>query len=336
MRLVTFSAWGTQSVGALLSDDRIVDLTALTKTDPQGRWFQSMQDMIEAGPEALRLAEEIVGDPPRSAIVPSAEAHLLAPLPRPVRMRDCNLFTEHVERFYERKHQLEAEAAAGSEQAAAQLAVAKRLRFDLLLKRLTYYTVDPLSVSGHDEDIHWPAYSKIADFELEWAVVIGNRGKDIPLEAAADHIFGYTIFNDWSARDEQLVHMEMGIGPAGGKDFDGAKTLGPCIATPDEFRNLSDVRMIARVNGEEWTNRSSRNMRFTFEQAIVEMSRSRTIYPGDIFASGTVLGGSAVDHGRSLKDGDVVELEVEGIGMLRNRVRMSDGQSDRSRRPERG
>ncbi|MES5482658.1 fumarylacetoacetate hydrolase family protein [Bradyrhizobium sp. INPA03-11B] len=288
-----------------------------------------MQEMIEGGTEALRLAEQILSNPPRSAILPLVEAQLLAPLPRPVRMRDCNLFTEHVERFFERKDQLEAEAAAGSEQAAAQLALAKRMRFDLLLKRLTYYTVDPLSVSAHEEDIEWPAYSKAADFELEWAVVIGKRGKDVPLEAAAGHIFGYTIFNDWSARDEQLIHMEMGIGPGGGKDFDGAKTLGPCIATPDEFRDLSDVRMIARVNGEEWTNRSSRHMRFTFEQAIVEMSRSRTIYPGDIFASGTVLGGSAVDHGRSLKDGDVVELEVESIGVLRNRLRMRHGLSDR-------
>ncbi|MGX1425785.1 2-keto-4-pentenoate hydratase/2-oxohepta-3-ene-1,7-dioic acid hydratase in catechol pathway [Bradyrhizobium elkanii] len=324
MRLVTFSVQSRRSVGALLANDRIVDLTASTAADSRASgWFRSMQDMIEGGAEALSLARQIISHPSAAAIVPMVEAKLLAPLPRPVRMRDCNMFTEHVERFFERKDQLEAEAAAGSDQAAAQLAVAKRLRFDLLLERLTYYTVDPLSVSGPDEDIQWPTYSMAADFELEWAVVIGTRGKDIPLNAARDHVFGYTIFNDWSARDEQLIHMEMGIGPGGGKDFDGAVTLGPCIATSDEFRDMSDVRMIARVNGEEWTNRSSRHMRFTFEQAIVEMSRSRTIFPGDIFASGTVLGGSGVDHGRSLKDGDAVELEVEGIGVLRNRVRIA-------------
>jgi 2-keto-4-pentenoate hydratase/2-oxohepta-3-ene-1,7-dioic acid hydratase in catechol pathway len=291
MRLVTFRARGAQSIGALLDHDMVVDFAAVPVEDPRATvWFSSMQGLIEGGADALAAARAIVDAAPQTAILPLAEAKLLAPLPRPVRMRDCNMFTEHAERFFERKDQLAAEAAAGSKQAAVQLAVAERVRFDLLVKRLTYYTVDPLSVSGPDEDIFWPDYSKIADFELEWAVVIGKRGKDISLAAAPDHVFGYTIFNDWSARDEQLIHMEMGIGPAGGKDFDGSVSLGPCIATSDEFRDVSDVRMIARINGEEWANRSAHHMRFSFEQAIVEMSRSRTIYPGDIFASGTVLG----------------------------------------------
>jgi 2-keto-4-pentenoate hydratase/2-oxohepta-3-ene-1,7-dioic acid hydratase in catechol pathway len=158
------------------------------------------------------------------------------------------------------------------------------------------------------------------DFECEFGCYIGKPGRDIPKEKAREHIFGYTIFDDFSARDEQTKDMPGQLGPAKGKDFDGGNAMGPCLVTADELKDPYTLAMIARVNGEEWNRGNSSTMRWKFEDCIAHVSRSETLHPGEFFGSGTVGGGCGLEHLRFLKSGDVVELEVEGIGVLRNRV----------------
>ena len=186
-------------------------------------------------------------------------------------------------------------------------------------ERPLFYHPNRLNVIGTDEDVQWPAYSNLMDFELEFGCYIGKPGRDITKEKAREHIFGYTIFNDFSARDEQVKEMTGQLGPGKGKDFDGGNAMGPCLVTADAIDPYS-LKMTCRVNGEQWGNGNSSEMGWKFEDCIAHVSRAETVYPGEFFGSGTVGNGCGLEQMRFLKSGDVVELEVEGIGVLRNRV----------------
>jgi 2-keto-4-pentenoate hydratase/2-oxohepta-3-ene-1,7-dioic acid hydratase in catechol pathway len=183
-----------------------------------------------------------------------------------------------------------------------------------------YYKANRFSVSGPGETIRWPSYSRLMDYECELACVIGKGGVDIARERALEHVFGYTIFNDFSARDAQGAEMSGGLGPAKGKDFDGANAFGPCIVTADEIPDPYAFDMIVRVNGEERSRGNSREMHWKFEDLIVYVSQGETLHPGEIFGSGTVGDGCGLEHLRFLEDGDLVELEIPPIGVLSNRV----------------
>ena len=150
-------------------------------------------------------------------------------------------------------------------------------------------------------------------------MVLGRTGVKISREQAGEYIFGYTIFNDLSARDTQLLEMEGQLGPTQGKDFDGGNVFGPCIVTADEF-SPDDARMTVRVNGEVRSEGRSGDMMYSFEDLIAYISRDETLYAGEILGSGTVGGGCGLEAGKLLESGDVVELEIEGIGSLRNRI----------------
>ena len=182
-----------------------------------------------------------------------------------------------------------------------------------------YYKGMPDTVVGPDTEVSWPAYSDELDHELELAAVIGRTVKDVAPQDAMDCIFGYTIWNDFSARDTQRREVPVGMGPGKAKDWDGSNILGPCIVTPDEF-DASDAVMRVRVNGEVWGEDTSAHMHHTFADMIAYCSRSQTLRPGEVIGSGTAAGGSGLELGRKLSEGDVVELEVEGIGVLRNRI----------------
>ncbi len=166
------------------------------------------------------------------------------------------------------------------------------------------------------------------DYELEVACVIGRAGRDIAEEDAEEYIAGYTIMNDWSARDLQREEMSVGLGPAKGKDF--ATSLGPWLVTPDELEELAlgdgrfNLTMAARVNGVERSRGNFRDIYYTFAQMIARASRDVTLHPGDVLGSGTVGTGCLLEltggEGPWLAPGDLVELEVTGLGTLRNRI----------------
>ena len=182
-----------------------------------------------------------------------------------------------------------------------------------------YYKGMPDTVIGPDVEVPWPAYAEKLDHELELAAVIGRQGKDISPERALDHVFGYTIWNDLSARDVQLRELPIGMGPAKAKDWDGSNVLGPCIVTAGEL-DASNARMTVRVNGETWGEDTSASMHHSFADLIAYASQAQTIYPGEVLGSGTATRGSGLELDRWLQEGDVVELEIEGIGVLRNRI----------------
>jgi 2-keto-4-pentenoate hydratase/2-oxohepta-3-ene-1,7-dioic acid hydratase in catechol pathway len=158
------------------------------------------------------------------------------------------------------------------------------------------------------------------DYECELACVIGTGGRDIPASRARQHVFGFTIFNDFSARDAQAIEMAGGLGPAKGKDFDGANAFGPCIVTLDEIGDPYGLEMIVRVNGVERSRGSSGDMHWRFEDMIAHVSRGETLHPGEILGSGTVGDGCGLEQLRFLEDGDTVEIEIQPIGVLRNRI----------------
>jgi 2-keto-4-pentenoate hydratase/2-oxohepta-3-ene-1,7-dioic acid hydratase in catechol pathway len=182
-----------------------------------------------------------------------------------------------------------------------------------------YYKGMPDTVIGPDEEIPWPSFTDRLDHELELACVIGSRCRDVDAADASEVIFGYTIWNDISARDVQTRELPIGMGPAKAKDWDGSNVLGPCLVTADEL-DAGGLGMSVRVNGETWGEDSSASMHHGFGDMIAYASGGQTLYPGEVFGSGTAAGGSGLELDRELAPGDVVELEIEGIGVLRNRI----------------
>ncbi|MCE7946856.1 MAG: fumarylacetoacetate hydrolase family protein [Chloroflexi bacterium CFX4] len=190
-----------------------------------------------------------------------------------------------------------------------------------------FYYTHAGALCGDGDSLSHPPYTAALDYELEIAAVIGKAGRDISPEAAAAHILGFTILNDWSARDVQRLEMKVGLGPAKGKDF--AKSLGPCILTLDaladrrtERHAVFDLSMVARVNGVERSRGNMADLYWSFGQMIARASEAVTLQAGDVIGSGTVGTGCLLEltrgEGPWLQRGDVVELEIERIGVLRN------------------
>jgi fumarylacetoacetate (FAA) hydrolase len=217
-----------------------------------------------------------------------ADVRLLAPVPRPPSVRDFYAFERHV---------ATARAQRGLEMAPEWYQIP------------VFYFSNPAAVYGPEDEIVFPPESAARDYELEAAAVVGGAGR----------IAGFTILNDWSARDLQKMEMAVGLGPAKGKDF--ATSLGPVLVTPDELGDLQ-LEMVARVNGEERSRGNLGEMNWSWEQLLEHAGRNTRLLPGDVLGSGTVGTGCILEHadGRWLQSGDVVELEIERIGVLRNTV----------------
>lgn len=158
------------------------------------------------------------------------------------------------------------------------------------------------------------------DYEPEIAIVTRGTRANIPLSEAPHHIFGYTLFNDFSARDQQMQEMAGRLGPAKGKSFDGANVLGPWIVTPDELGDPETLNVEVRVNGETRAKGTTANMLFTFPQILAYASQDETIFAGEVFGSGTVGNCCGMKLGRFLQSGDTIELRVDRTGVPRNRV----------------
>ena len=326
MRLVTCtSAKGEERLGALIdSKGGIADLAEAhrARTGHEAPELATMLSLIEGGPRALDLARD-AAEHARArgvGIAAAGEARLRAPLPRPVQMRDFLCFEEHLKNSIARAIDVAVAGAPDPAKLRAELEASGRFAIPPIWYQIpVYYKCNRMSVIGPEEDVIWPRYAGVLDYELEFAAVIGTRGTDIPRERGREYIFGYTIFNDVSARDYQMREMSGSLGPAKGKDFDTGNILGPCIVTADEI-DPYNLTMVARVNGEEWSRGSSSTMHYRFEDCIAHVSQSETIYPGEVFCSGTVGGGCGLERGKTFSPGDTIELEVGGIGILRNRI----------------
>jgi 2-keto-4-pentenoate hydratase/2-oxohepta-3-ene-1,7-dioic acid hydratase in catechol pathway len=245
------------------------------------------------------MVDFIAGGAPAGTRTPVAgDVRLLAPL-RPRSMRDFLAFEDHMK--------------------AALTRLGRAIPpewYDVP----AYYKGMPDTVIGPGDEIPWPAWTDHLDHELELAAVIGPAPvRDLTPEAARSAIFGWTIWNDLSARDVQARELPIGMGPGKAKDWDGSNVLGPCIVTADELDG-SDLRMTVRINGETWGEASSAAMHHGFGDLIAYASRSQTLYPGEVIGSGTAPGGSGIELDRRLAPGDVIEMEIEGIGVLSNTI----------------
>jgi len=311
MKLITFEiAGGSLRIGAVVGDnDRVVDLTAAAAGSANAAVFADMLSLIDGGEPALAQANDFVKA--AAASLPLSEVSLLSPIPVPRRLRDFLSFEKHVRQSRANRHLF----GIHTEPRDPALIQVPKVWYD----RPIYYKSNCFSVVGPEAEVHWPSYSVTVDYELEVALIVGRKGKNISVEDAHQFIFGYCIFNDFSARDVQYTEMPGSLGPSKGKDFDTGNALGPWIATYDEV-NPQNLTMIARVNGEEWSRGSSSSMHHSFAKLLAYASLEETVYPGEVLGSGTVGGGCGNELGRFMKHGDVIELEVSGLGLLRNRI----------------
>jgi 2-keto-4-pentenoate hydratase/2-oxohepta-3-ene-1,7-dioic acid hydratase in catechol pathway len=255
---------------------------------------------IDAAREALEHVAGAGVDQFDGAAVRHApgSVRLLAPLPRPNSLRDFLVVEEHLRNAYRtlgRENQFPPE----------------------WFNVPAHYKGNVDAIYGPDDEIPYPSYTDRLDYELEICAVVGRAGRTISAEEAPRYIAGYTIYNDWSARDIQMRESSVGIGPGIGKDF--GTSLGPCIATPDEF-DPATSNLEARVDGEVWSSGTLAAMHFSFAEIIEFYTQEAETQPGDLLGSGTIGGGCGLELGRYLSPGMTVELEAQGIGVLRNRI----------------
>ncbi len=302
MKLVTFkkSTLDEHSrLGAWVDADKIIDLN-LDVTD-MIQFFE--QDCTAAAQKRINTTQQQLSDGSdlSDTVFSVSDIQLLAPFPRPASLRDFGVFKTHMD--------------------AASRITGKEISPEWF-KLPNYYrgSTSPASIAGHEAVVTWPNYTEKLDFELEWGIYIGKTGRNISIEEAPEYIAGYTIYNDISARDIQFRHMTLSLGPAKGKDFDNSNIMGPCLVTPDEIGDPYNLKMTARINGEVWAEGSTSDMYYSFAEIISFVSQSETLFPGEFLGSGTVGNGCGWELDRWIQPGDVIELEVEKIGVLRNRI----------------
>lgn len=324
MKLITFSIQtqlGMQTrIGAILSE-RALDLnfayaTLLHASGTTERYYSladalvpsDMKAFLQGGEQSFAAAKQaiefiqqgsannkdLLGPDKQVLLYSLKDIELLAPVPNPGSIRDTISFETHAKNFEKR---------TGKPIPA------------LWYQQPLYYKGNTRTVIGDKQKIPWPNYTEKLDYELEFGIYIGKTGRNISVDDAPSYIAGYTIFNDISARDVLQKEITMLLGPAKGKDMDMGNVMGPCLVTPDEL-DPSSLNMRAKINGQEWSSGNTSDMYWSFAQIISHISQSETLYPGDFIGSGTVAFGCGDELERWIKMGDVIELEVEGIGVL--------------------
>jgi 2-keto-4-pentenoate hydratase/2-oxohepta-3-ene-1,7-dioic acid hydratase in catechol pathway len=332
MQLVTFlDSAGKQAAArvgvVVLAGKFVVDLAAVAASS-EGNCPHYLADMIalfEGGPRARdhveRLVEIAKNEADAGWLRPREAIRLLAPVPRPCSIRDCMSFERHLINAMRTVTKWRFRPLAAMDRALARpfgkgfLCPPK-----VWYERPLYYKGNPRSVVGPEADIRWPAFTEKLDFELELGVFIGREGRNLAPSEALEYVAGYTIFNDFSARDVQLEEMQGRLGPAKGKDFDTGNVIGPYLVTADEIPDPDQLSTAVRINGEEWSRSSTRELQHSFGEMIAFISQEETLYPGDFLAAGTVPGGCGLELDRWIQPDDEVELEIERLGTLRNRV----------------
>jgi fumarylacetoacetate (FAA) hydrolase len=305
MKLLTYDDGSGPRAGVLV-DDQVRDVASLVGAE---RPLRDVQALLEWSPDALDRVRDALARDAGESSVPLSQVTLRAPVLQPPTVRDHIAFEEHATGQWTRE-------SSGP-------------RFEVWARLPIFYFSNPLRIIGPDEVVTYPAAARQLDYECELAAIVLREGSNV-LEADADgYIAGFTIFNDWSCRDLQADESQFGLGPAKGKD--AASSIGPWIVTLDEMApyyrgGTLRVSCTVRVNGVVWMDGNAWNMHHTFGAMIEHAAQDSRIAAGDVIATGTVGGGSiseAVRKGypaRYLQPGDVVEVDVEGIGVLRNTI----------------
>lgn len=301
MKFVTFEKNdGTESVGILIDNEHVKDLFEAS----EGKLPKTLMDFLDQNHKWIKEMQEL--SLTTKGVYHLSDIKLKAPLPVPRSFRDFYAFEQHVKTARENR---------GLEMIPEWYEMP------------VFYFSNHLAIKGAGEKISKPKDCQWLDYELELACVIGKAGKNIRAEEAEEHIFGYCILNDWSARDLQRKEMKVGLGPAKGKDF--ATSIGPFIVTKDELEPYKagkgfDLSMKAWVNGKLLSEGNVKSLYYSFPEMIERASKDVTLYPGEIIGSGTVGTGCILELGteihRWLEPNDVVELEVDQLGVLKNTI----------------
>jgi 2-keto-4-pentenoate hydratase/2-oxohepta-3-ene-1,7-dioic acid hydratase in catechol pathway len=301
MKLVTFKDPKQEIRAGWLYENGIVDMNHVSR----GELPISLLEYIKNHNKYKLTVEQLY----QSNLKPTytmEEVTLLSPLPSPPSVRDFMGFEMHVKNGYEKRG----------------VSVPPEW-----YEMPVFYFTNHHAIVGPDELVRRPNNCQQFDYELEVCAIIGKEGKNINLRDAEDYIFGFAILNDWSSRDFQMKEMNVGLGPAKGKD--SATTIGPFLVTKQEIEPFRagkgyDLEMSARVNGEVLSRGNWKDIYYSFAEMIVRASEDATLYPGDIIGSGTVGTGCIWELGtdvhRWLEPGDTVEVEVAGLGVLRNLI----------------
>ena len=292
MRFVRYLNLGVESYG-LLNDDEIIDPQILAEV-AETTLPSTMEELIGLGEKGIRTVEQLAANSTRTekrkAALKIGEAHFLAPVSSPPKIICLGLnYRDHAEE-------------AGADIPEEPI---------IFMKPRT-------AIVGPYEHIIRPTSVKELDYEAELAIVIGKKGRNIAVSEAEKHVFGYTAFNDISAREIQFKDRQW----TRGKSFDTFAPIGPCITTADQIGNPSNLKIRARVNGELRQDSSTRNMVFDIYEVIHHISRVMTLEPCDIIATGTPAGVAVFmkPTPKFLSPGDLVEIEIENIGTLGNKV----------------
>lgn len=287
--------------------------------DRVGRWIgdkihilrhvTALVDLLGDDGERLQRAGEAAERDPL-AVIDAASAQLRPPIPQPPTIRDFYAFEQHVK--------------AGRKSRGLEMV---KEWYEIPV----FYFTNPSALAGHGEAVEIPPGCQKLDFELEVAAVVGRRGANLTVAEAGRHIVGYTLLNDWSARDLQRKEMLVGLGPAKGKDF--RSSLGPCLVTADELEPLRkakgfDITLTATVNGREYSRDNFANIHWSFEEMLSFAARGTVVNAGDVLGSGTCGTGCiselSLTYGEDkfawLKAGDVVEFKADVLGTLANRI----------------
>ena len=301
MKLLTYDM-GTGPRCGVLQDNQVVDVSALLGVD---QTLIDLRALLELGDSPIDRVRDALACGVAAPAVPLRMVRLRAPVLQPPTLRD----------FFSYEGHASGQGARTPHEAWYRLPV--------------FYFSNTLRIFGHEDEVPFPSATDRLDYEMELGCVIGREGSDIPAADAMDYIAGFCILNDWSARDLQFDEMAVGLGPAKGKD--AATSLGPWLVTADEMAPyLHDgrlqVKCTVRVNGEVWLSAGDGGAaHHSWGDFVERASKDSRLAPGDVLGSGTVSGGSipeaiaiGIDGARYLQPGDVVELEVEGIGTLRN------------------
>lgn len=285
MRLVTYIDGSAERIGAV-RDDEVVDLSDVAP---------SMLALIDGGPELLEQARAYVEDAAES--LPLITVQLLAPIPRPRKNIVC-LGMNYA------AHAIESLRAKGLPEKLPEYPV--------------FFTKAPTAVNNPDAMVPLlPEVSSQRDWEVELALIMWRPARNLPPEQALAHVFGYTILNDVSARDLQSRHQQFFFS----KSLDGSAPMGPWIVTADELPDPQALRLQLRLNGETVQDSNTGDMIFDIPTCLATLSSGLILEPGDIIATGTPSGvGMGMTPQRWLAHGDVMECEIEGIGVLRNMV----------------
>lgn len=299
-------------LGVLIDPQRVLDVTAVL--DDCAPAADVMASLIVAGESALDAVRAKVKRPALAAVHDVERVRLRAPL-APCRMRNFSVYDGHIRNAFRAAVELRAGLLAGRVFAATHLFPPRRW-----YQRPSYYKGNHLSVIGPHDDIVAPSYTEQLDYELELAVVIAKSGANIAAADADEHVFGYTLLNDVSARDVMARELFSGMGPAKSKDFDTGNVLGPWIATRDEIEDPRALQGWVAVNGERRSQCSTSDMCHGIAAMLSEASRAETLMPGELFGTGCCTGGSGIEQKTFLHAGDVVEMTLGPFGMQRNRV----------------